>query len=457
MEKEELSQQCSKILNIAEKLNVTQFEVYGIKKETLSIEFEKGEAKIGYKGSIIGFATRCIIDGKIGFSTTNDIEKLEELVKLSISSAKTQTETKKIKEFPQPETPTKVNGIYDKRLVETDSSGLTELLSAIVQEASNNKKVEAVSGRIDVEIEERVVTNLNNLEVTDKGTFLSAMVFVKVKEKDDVGSGYEIHVSRKLDVNPDKLGSSALKNALQNLGKEKIESGIYTVIFEPSALSSLLGFVLIPAFYADSIATRASFLSEKLGKQVFSEKINIIDDGTLEEGVCSYSFDDEGIPTERKTLVEKGILKNLLYDHATALLNNVESTGNAIRYDWWYGRSYKYPPKISALNFIIEGQIEPLDHIIQDIRHGVLIRDIVGGHSSKVASGEFSITVTNGLLIENGEIKKPITRAIISGTIQETLNKLECLAGDIKTYPMFGTAACLMSPCLVFKETKITT
>jgi len=129
---------------------------------------------------------------------------------------------------------------------------------------------------------------------------------------------------------PEYVGRTAAQRALRRLGAVKVDTQKVTVIFEPRTARSLLG-NLFEAVEGRSIYREASFLAGKLGEKIADERFTLIDDGTLPHLFGSQPFDDEGVPTRRTPVIEKGVLKNYLLNTYTGRKLDMKTTGNASR------------------------------------------------------------------------------------------------------------------------------
>ncbi|MDW8010919.1 MAG: metallopeptidase TldD-related protein, partial [Sulfolobales archaeon] len=177
--------------------------------------------------------------------------------------------------------------------------------------------------------------------------------------------------------------------------------------------------LIVPAVCADSVQKGRSPLKNKVGSQVVSENLTIIDDGTHPGLVGTRGFDDEGVPTTRKYVIDRGVLKGFLYDTYTALIEGRNSTGNAFR-----SVPYSTPvPWIS--NLIVEGGHGSLSDLVKDVRRGVVVYSTIGEWLSNPVSGLLNATITNGMYVENGEEKFPVKGVVISGNIYDVLKPVD--------------------------------
>jgi len=121
------------------------------------------------------------------------------------------------------------------------------------------------------------------------------------------------------------------------------------------------------------------------GQKIFSDKLNIVDDGLLYGGALTDIFDGEGVGMERTPLCANGVMKSFLYDIEYAKRFNTKSTGNSVI------ASYKLPSEIGSTNFFIENGATPLMDVIGSMKEGLYINELMGTHMAKPYTGEFSL------------------------------------------------------------------
>ncbi len=164
-------------------------------------------------------------------------------------------------------------------------------------------------------------------------------------------------------LNPRKVGKTAAQRAVRMLGAKPVESARVPVILDSYVAAGFLG-LMGPSLTGEAVQKGRSLFAGKLDQQVASERINIIDDGTLSGGLASAPFDGEGYPTSRTPLIQGGVLKSFLHNTYTAAKDGVSSTGNGTR------NSFKSTPEVGTTNIFIEpGNVSPGD-LIKDVSQG---------------------------------------------------------------------------------------
>jgi TldD protein len=169
----------------------------------------------------------------------------------------------------------------------------------------------------------------------------------------------------------------------------------------------------------------------KIGTKVASSLVTVVDDATIPNARGSFFFDDEAVPACRNVLVENGILKGYLYDRLSAMKAGCVSTGNGRR------ESYASKPIVRMTNtLILPGGSTP-DQVIREAVRGLFVRKMGGGQVNTV-TGDFVFEVTEGYLIENGQIGEPVRGATLTGNGPTVLQNVVMVGNDLG----FGIGTC---------------
>jgi len=160
-----------------------------------------------------------------------------------------------------------------------------------------------------------------------------------------------------------------------------------------------------------------------VGEKLFDDKVNVVDDGTLDGKYGSAPYDDEGVPHRRNVLVEHGVLKGFLYDLKTAAQSGVESTGNG-------SRGLFNPPAPEPTNLILAGGSTPLAEMVAGIDEGLLVEDILGLGQGNIISGAFSNPLSLAFKIEKGEIVGRVKDVSIAGNVYDLLKEVTAVSRE---------------------------
>jgi len=239
--------------------------------------------------------------------------------------------------------------------------------------------------------------------------------------------GFEIFDS----IPPEQVAETATRRSLLMLSARKAPMGRMTVVLSSDAGGTMIHEAIGHGLEADLAQQGLSVFSGKLGEEVASSLITVVDDATLPQKRGSYAFDDEGMLSQRTILVKEGVLKSYLYDRLSALKDGVSSTGNGRR------ESYQIKPIPRMSNtLILPGRTKP-EEIIRSVEKGLLVKKMGGGQVNTV-NGDFVFEVSEGYLIEKGSIGDPVRGALLIGNGPQVLKEIDMVGDDLG----FGIGTC---------------
>jgi len=216
---------------------------------------------------------------------------------------------------------------------------------------------------------------------------------------------------------------NAARQAIAQLEGEDSPAGEFTIVLSSEAGGTMIHEACGHGMEADLVLS-GSVYREKVGQQIASPKITVIDDGTIANKRGSLNFDDEGTKTEKTVLIENGILKNYMHSKLTAKKFNVVPTGNGRR------ETYTKLPVVRMRNtLIVEGNDSP-EEILKSVEKGIFVRKMGGGQVD-VISGDFQFKVSEGYMIENGKITTPLRGASLVGNGLEVLKSIDMVGNDL--------------------------
>ncbi len=226
---------------------------------------------------------------------------------------------------------------------------------------------------------------------------------------------------------PSEVATVAARRAVTMLDSGPAPAGEMPVVLAPGMGGVLFHEAVGHPLEADIVDKEASVYRGKIGETVASTLVNGVDDATVPNGWGSFSFDDEGAPAQRTVLFEDGVLRGLLYDRLRADKDGVPSTGNGRR------QSYASPPIARMTNtYILNGGAKP-DDILSSTERGVFVTALGGGQTNP-ASGDFVFGVSEGYLIDNGKVGKPVRGANLIGRAMEVMSSIDAVADDFESW-----------------------
>ena len=421
---EELYEVGREALKVGERSGAGEVEIFCISGKSTNIEIVKDEINLARVSFERGAGIRALCGKSIGFSSTNDFEKIDQSVVNAIKCAEVSDADGDgdWTSLPPAGKYKDVKGIYDKKIDEVSIEGCLDIASMMISGA-DTKVSKPTSGSLRFLTYDFVVMNSNGVEIGRKETFLQTYVESVARDRDDVSTAYEYEVSRSMNIDYFELGRGASKLAESSLHGVKIDPDTTTVLFRPYAFVDILENAFIPSLNAENVQKNRSSLEGKIGEEIAPSELSMVDDGLRDGGIGTSPSDDEGTPSQKVELIRKGELTSFLYDHHTASKEGILSTGNATR------PSYSSSPHIEIGNLIID---YPTSDLISETDDGILITSVIGGHTANPVSGDFSLDGRNAFLIKNGEIREPIKQVMVSGNVFDLIKNIDGLDTDVK-------------------------
>jgi len=224
----------------------------------------------------------------------------------------------------------------------------------------------------------------------------------------------------------------AARQAVLKLSAVDAPAGTMTVVLGPGWPGILLHEAVGHGLEGDFNRKKVSAFTGRIGQQVASELVTVVDDGTIKNRRGSLNVDDEGVPTSRTVLIEKGILRGYLQDRLNARLMGMPLTGNGRR------ESFAYPPMPRMTNtFMLAGEDDP-EEIIRSVDHGLYAVTFAGGQVD-ITSGKFVFSASEAYMIEGGRITTPVKGATLIGSGPEILTRVTRVGHDLKLDEGIGT------------------
>ncbi len=230
---------------------------------------------------------------------------------------------------------------------------------------------------------------------------------------------------RKLD-SPEEVGREAAKRTVRRLGARRVPTQRATMVFDRQIAQGIIGNIF-SAVNGDAVYRHATMFEDSLGKQIASPLITVIDDGTmmLEPGLGGFGtlpFDGDGLPMQRKLIVDRGVLQTWVMNSYTARKLGLKSTGNA-------SRGLAGAPGIGSGNFYLEPGTQTLRELIGDVQSGLYVTEVLGSGVNLV-TGDYS-QGASGIWIENGEFAGAVEEITIAGNLKEMYMNIVAVANDL--------------------------
>ena len=397
-------------------------EVFMVSSEETPVQFEANRLKYIQSKRGNSVALRIVRQGRIGYATTTELDDSQKLVNNAVETAQfgmtAKFELPSLTSYPQVEA-------YDPDTESVPLEKMVELgekLIAMVRGHTPDIMCEAgvTKGVISI----RIINSRGGQANYRKSIFSMGIEGTLIRDTDMLFVGESESSCHPL------LESKAVAQAVLHqleLAKNRAEvsSQPLPVIFTPNGVASALILPLMTAFNGKTVLEGASPIGNRLGQQVFDKKLWLWDDPTIAYCPGSRPCDDEGTPSQRTPLIEQGTVAHFLYDLQTAALAHTRSTGNG-------SRSRGGLPAPSPTAFIIAPGTTTLDDMVNDIKQGLVIEQLMGAGQGNILGGDFSGNVLLGYKVESGKIVGRVKDTMVSGNIYQLLKQITAIGSEPK-------------------------
>lgn len=426
----------------------TEAEAFVYEGNATNVGIERGQITKTNRILDKGIGIRVQVKKTIGFAYTNLTEKpeaLEATIQKALGAALASKADDTWKGLPEKKSFAKVEKGVDNKILDLHAEDLVVIASRMLDAATSvDKRVFPVEGGVGAGYVANAIANSNGIVGFDEGTLIDCSLAAIANEGNTVTPVcFEFNSERKYDINPEWVGKEAAKLAMAALKTKRIETKNYNLILTPFALQDLLYYTLINAVKADNVERNQSPFKDKIGKKVGAEVLTIYDDGLLAGGLHTGMFDAEGVPHQKTLLMEKGVLRNFIYDNYTAKKQGKESTGNASR------AGYLSTPSIETTNFHIMSGTQTPEDLMKEVKDGLLIYYLQGAHSSNPVSGEFSVVATPAWKVKKGKIDHASRGVMLAGNIFELLKNVSAVANNERKMGQ------LVTPWILVEKVKV--
>ncbi len=412
------------------------------------ILFESGKIDRVTDGIDRGVGLRIVFDGRqvYGYSTDlsqDALERLAEDLSLAVSLPKGAKAAQPATDWREPAQPAGEIARYQiqrspRKLSLAEKIGYVKRAEAAARsELSEARQVTAVW--LD-SLRKILVVNSDGLVAPQEKTYLQMVVQVvgervingesRVETAHESDGGF-IGLEFFDTVKPEDIGREASRRVGVLLGAKPAPAGTMTVVIAAEAGGTMIHEAVGHGLEADLACNGLSVYQGKVGQQVASSLITVLDDGTMPARRGSYAYDDEGTPAQRNVLIENGKLKGYMVDKLSAMKFDMPATGNGRR------ESFRHKPIVRMTNtYIAPGKDDPAK-ILADTKQGVFVKAMGGGQVNTV-TGDFVFAVTEGYLIRDGKLAEPIRGATLVGNGPKVLEGVDRVGTDLG----FATGTC---------------
>jgi PmbA protein len=401
------------------------------------VRVHAGEVESLTEASGRGVGVRGWIGARTGYAYGTDLsdDGLKALAEAAVGAARVADEDENSAAPDPAGAAAEIPGLRNEGVASTETANVIDLAKRIERVAlERDSRVTGVEEVVYVD------EDSNAAIATSRGvsgafgasvaySFLQAMA----TEDSEVQTGLGFGVSRSPgDLDAEEIGAEAGDEASSMLGATKPESRTCPVVLSDRVAASFAGFIG-GALCADEVQRRRSPFAERLGEELASAALRLVDDGVDPGGLASAPFDGEGTPRGRTPLLADGKLLAYLHDSYTARRGGATSTGNAAR------ASYRSPPSVSTSNLMIEPGELALEALLERAGDGVYVTEVAGLHSGvNPVTGRYSVGAT-GKAIRGGALAEPLREFTIAGDLLGTLAAVQAVGSEARWVPFGGS------------------
>ncbi len=404
-------------------------EIFVENKKPTLIHLEDSKIEKVISGVDYGLGIRLIYDGRTAYAYSNDLSEESLLNAASeVSKAASKKATDSIIDLK-----TKSPSVsFDIRLFPENVP--VEKKISLVRKADNiargyDSRIRQVSVIYNDFIQKVQIATTEGTIAEDERIHTLSVIQVVASDNGIVQTGYEsiggslgFELFDEIDI--EELSLKAAKRAIMMLTARRAPGRRMPVVISSEAGGTMIHEAIGHGLEADLVQQGLSIYSKKIGQEIASSLVTVIDDSTIQKKRGSYRFDDEGMPSQHTVLLEKGILKSYMYDKLTAIKDGVLSTGNGRR------QSYQYRPIPRMTNTFIAPGDTPPEKIINSVDYGLFVKKMGGGQVNTI-TGDFVFDVQEGYLIKKGLVEEAVRGATLAGNGPEVLKSIDMVGSDL--------------------------
>ena len=397
-------------------------EVFSVSHSETDAVFEANRLKHVQARETSGRALRLIKEGRIGFSASNRANGTEELVAMALEMAPFGAEAKF--QFPPLESYQRVE-VYDPKIEAVTEEQMVELGQSLIDRVRGHTPELVCEASVSVStFSVEILNSRGGRAAYRKSVFGIGIEGVLIRGTDMLFVG-DADSSCHSVTDANAVAATTIEQLERARETAAAPVGQLPVIFTPHGVASALIAPLAMAVNGKTVLQGASPLGNRVGEQVFDTRLSIWDDATIDYRPGSRFCDDEGVPSQRTPIIERGVVASFLYDLQTAALAGTRSTGSASR-----GLGSLPSPSLSTL--VIENGDTSFEDMLSDIEEGLVIEQLMGASQGNVLGGDFSGNVLLGYMVNNGEIVGRVKDTMVSGNIYEVLKEVGAIGREGK-------------------------
>jgi TldD protein len=405
-------------------------EIYVEDKQSITLSLEDSKVEEAVKGTDRGAGIRIFYGNVAAYAYTDDLSQ-ESLLHAAKEAASATRGSNKVQILELARSRSPLDFPLEKGFDTMSERSKAELLHNIDQTARGyDPRINQVQASYTEQCRRVWIYNSEGHWVEDERNMIQ-VVIVAMAQKDSLVQRAVTAIGGQLGLelldrqDPLIEAQEAAESAVEMLEACPAPAGEMTVVMSHGWGGVLFHEACGHALEADFVNQGASIFAGRLREQVASPLITLIDDSTIPTRRGSFRFDDDGTSSQRTILIEKGVLKEYMWDLTQARRGGHRSTGNGRR------QSFRHLPMPRMTNtFIAAGESDP-EEIIQSVKEGLYVK-MLGGGQADVTKGDFVFSVNEGYLIEDGKLTAPVRGATLIGNGPEILQQIDMVGHDLE-------------------------
>lgn len=385
-----------------------------------------------------GFGIRVNVEGKTGFSYTNDPAMIEETADRAVALAAYG----EAEDFDLPSSAEATFEPYREAIMAFDTKREIAAADEAIASLRDRLPGAVVDASIAASDGSVRLCNSEGLDASYRSSSYSAHLSVTLTGEDGVRLEASESASHLAPAGYGELVEKLAEKIDRAMTTRRLESGRVPVMLTPRAVARIIG-IVTAGLNGRAVWRGISPFADRLGQVLFSEHFSLLDDPHLDDSPHSYPFDDEGVTATRKHLVRAGRIETFLTDLAHARRLGLTPGGNG-------ARSYASLPHPSFSNVVIEAGIRGREEMVRGIPRGILVDRFIGLGQSNTLTGDFSAGLELAYLIDGGELAGRVKDCMLSD------NLFTLLAGEIEISAERERVGSVLAPWILFPAVSFT-
>jgi len=396
------------------------------------IEVENGVVQIARQGSELGAAVRVLYRGFWGFSSCSklDLDNLRRAVENAFVGARVAS-GEGIGDADAVELPSIRDTYLDVVKVDPSSVELEKKVKDLLElhrEITNKQFMKYVGLRYLDSYIYKIYVSSDGRDILQQLVYTWGYVWATAREGDVIASVREEMGTRDgytiWDKNPQsQLAFKLIERAENQLKAKPPKGGVFPAVIAPNVVGVFVHEAFGHLAEAD-LTMSGSAVKDKLGFSIANENVTIVDDPGIDGGFGTYKYDDEGVEARKTTLLDRGVVRELMVDREYAKKLGEKPTGNA------RAENYRVPPLIRMRNTFMIPRDYSVEELFEGVDYGYYLVSFRGGQAN--LDGTFQVGIQEAYEIVNGEVRGPVRNVSISGNTLETLSMVDAVGKDFK-------------------------